>query len=158
MVLHTGTYEVSDTSQRTRISGVNKQGEAQPRPRCRFMETPYHIKDRTRGTSLAVQGLRIHLPTQGTQALSLVWEDPKCHGANKPVATTTEARPPETMLHKTEASTPRHTAPLLPHWRKPGHSSKDPVQPKQIQALKKGSWKHILYHIGVAKSQTRLSG
>ena len=123
MVLHTGTYEVSDTSQRTRISGVNKQGEAQPRPRCRFMETPYHIKDRTRGTSLAVQGLRIHLPTQGTQALSLVWEDPKCHGANKPVATTTEARPPETMLHKTEASTPRHTAPLLPHWRKPSTAS-----------------------------------
>ena len=136
---------------------MNKQGEAQPRPRCRFMETPYHIKDRPRGTSLVVQRLRIHLPTQGTQALSLVWEDPKCHGTNKPVATTTEARPPETMLPKTEASTPRHTAPLLPHWRKPGQSSKDPVQPKQIQTLKKGSWKHIHYHIGVAKSQTRLS-
>ena len=36
-------------------------------------------------TSLVVQWLRICLPKQGTQVPSLVWEDPTCHGASKPV-------------------------------------------------------------------------
>ena len=31
------------------------------------------------------QGLGIHLPMQETQVRSLVWEDPTCHGASKPV-------------------------------------------------------------------------
>ena len=30
------------------------------------------------GTSLVVQWLRIHLPTQGTQVQSLIWEGPTC--------------------------------------------------------------------------------
>ena len=29
--------------------------------------------------------VRIHLPMQGTQVRALVWEDPTCHGATKPV-------------------------------------------------------------------------
>ena len=33
--------------------------------------------------SLVVQWLRIHLPMQGTQVLSLVQEDLTCHGATK---------------------------------------------------------------------------
>ena len=37
------------------------------------------------GTSLVVQWLRIHLPTQGTQVQSLVQEDPTCIGATKPM-------------------------------------------------------------------------
>ena len=37
------------------------------------------------GTSLVVQWLRIRLPMQGTQVRALVWEDPTCHGATKPV-------------------------------------------------------------------------
>ena len=37
------------------------------------------------GTSLVVQWLRIHLPMQGTRVRSLVWEDPTCRGAAKPV-------------------------------------------------------------------------
>ena len=36
-------------------------------------------------TSLVVQWLRICLPMQGTQVQSLVWEDPSCRGATKPV-------------------------------------------------------------------------
>jgi len=32
-----------------------------------------------------VQWLRIHLPMQGGWVQSLVWEDPTCHGATKPV-------------------------------------------------------------------------
>ena len=34
-------------------------------------------------TSLVVQGLRIHLPMQGTQVLPLVQEDLTCYGATK---------------------------------------------------------------------------
>ena len=32
------------------------------------------------------QWLRIHLPMQGTQVPSLVWEDPTCRGATKAVS------------------------------------------------------------------------
>ena len=38
-----------------------------------------------KGTSLVIQWLRIHLPMQGTQVRSLVWEDPTCHKATKRV-------------------------------------------------------------------------
>ena len=43
------------------------------------------IQEETRGTSLAAQWLRIRLPKQGTQVRALVWEDPTCRGATKPV-------------------------------------------------------------------------
>ena len=36
-------------------------------------------------TSLVVQWLRILLPMQGTRVRVLVWEDPTCRGATKPV-------------------------------------------------------------------------
>ena len=39
----------------------------------------------TTGTSLVAQWLRICLPTQGTWVRSLVWEDPTCRRATKPV-------------------------------------------------------------------------
>ena len=35
--------------------------------------------------SLVAQWLRIHLPMQRTQVRALVWEDPTCRGATKPV-------------------------------------------------------------------------
>ena len=35
--------------------------------------------------SLVAQWLRIHLPMQGTWVRALVWEDPTCHGATKPM-------------------------------------------------------------------------
>ena len=37
------------------------------------------------GTSPVTQWLRIHLPMQGTRVCYLVWEDPTCCGATKPV-------------------------------------------------------------------------
>ena len=37
------------------------------------------------GTSLVAQWLRIRLPMQGTWVRALVWEDPTCRGATKPV-------------------------------------------------------------------------
>ena len=36
-------------------------------------------------TSLVAQWLGIRLPVQGTRVRALVWEDPTCHGATKPV-------------------------------------------------------------------------
>ena len=38
------------------------------------------------GASLVVQWLRIRLPMQGTQVRALVWEDPTCRGATRPVS------------------------------------------------------------------------
>ena len=35
--------------------------------------------------SLVAQWLRIRLPMQGTRVLALVWEDPTCRGATKPM-------------------------------------------------------------------------
>ncbi|KAJ8780721.1 hypothetical protein J1605_000764 [Eschrichtius robustus] len=37
------------------------------------------------GTSLVSQWLRTHLPMQGTWVRALVWEDPTCCGATKPM-------------------------------------------------------------------------
>ena len=39
----------------------------------------------TWGTSLVSQWLRIRLQMQGTWVRPLLWEDPTCHGATKPV-------------------------------------------------------------------------
>ena len=38
------------------------------------------------GASLVAQWLRIRLPMQGTRVRALVWEDPTCHGATRPVS------------------------------------------------------------------------
>ena len=44
------------------------------------------VKSDIRGASLVVQWLRICLPMQRTRVRALVWEDPTCHGATKPVS------------------------------------------------------------------------
>ena len=38
------------------------------------------------GASLVAQWLRVCLPMQGTWVRALVWEDPTCHGATRPVS------------------------------------------------------------------------
>ena len=38
------------------------------------------------GASLVAQWLRICLLMQGTRVRALVWEDPTCHGATRPVS------------------------------------------------------------------------
>ena len=44
-----------------------------------------HFKKYVPGTSLVAQWLRICLPMQGTRVRALVWEDPTCRSATKPV-------------------------------------------------------------------------
>ena len=43
-------------------------------------------QDYDSGASLVAQWLRICLPMQGTQVRALVWEDPTCRGATRPVS------------------------------------------------------------------------
>ena len=43
-------------------------------------------------TSLVIQWIRTHLPTQGTQVWSLVQKDPTCHRATRPVCHNYRAR------------------------------------------------------------------
>ena len=38
------------------------------------------------GNSLVAQWLRVCLPMQGTRVRALVWEDPTCRGAIRPVS------------------------------------------------------------------------
>ena len=51
--------------------------------KCHF--TFFTLVKNVSGTSLVAQGLRIHLPMQGTRVRALVREDPTCRGATKPV-------------------------------------------------------------------------
>ena len=44
------------------------------------------IKRNEMGASLVAQQLGICLPMQGTRVRALVWEDPTCRGAAKPVS------------------------------------------------------------------------
>ena len=45
-----------------------------------------HMIKNKQGASLVAQWLRICLPMQGTRVRALVWEDPTCHGATRPVS------------------------------------------------------------------------
>ena len=47
------------------------------------MET---FKNRIDRASLVAQWLRIRLPMQGTRVRALIWEDPTCRGATRPVS------------------------------------------------------------------------
>ena len=56
------------------------QPMAPPSPGCSGQK-PWGL-----GASLVAQWLRICLPMQGTRVRALVWEDPTCRGATKPVS------------------------------------------------------------------------
>ena len=47
--------------------------------------TILQLKKKRPRASLVAQWLRICLPMQGTRVRALVWEDPTCRGATKPV-------------------------------------------------------------------------
>ena len=47
---------------------------------------PKVIQNDDLGASLVAQWLRVCLPMQGTWVRALVWEDPTCRGATRPVS------------------------------------------------------------------------
>ena len=51
-----------------------------------FLKSNGIFKKAIWGASLVVQWLRICLPMQGTRVRALVWEDPTCRGATRPVS------------------------------------------------------------------------
>ena len=59
------------------------------------------------GTSLVAQWLRICLPMQGTRVRALVWEDPACCGATKPMRHNYWACALEPMSHNYWACVPQ---------------------------------------------------
>ena len=106
------------------------------------MEARAHHRD-----FLVVQWLRIHLPMQGTWVQSLVWEDPTCPRATKPLCHnywSPHSRACEPQLLKSECLEPvvctavrspctaMKSTPSLCNKRKPVpvFSNKDPAQPK----------------------------
>ena len=52
---------------------------------CPYHGIPLSNKKEQNRASLVAQWLRVCLPTQGTRVRALVWEDPTCRGATKPV-------------------------------------------------------------------------
>ena len=90
-----------------------------------------------RGASLAAQWLRVRLPMQGTRVRALVWEDPTCRGATRPVShnywacASGASAPQQERPRQWEAHAPRwRVAPACRNERKPSHRNEDPTQPK----------------------------
>ena len=86
-------------------------------------------------TSLVAQLLRISLPMQGTRVWTLVWEDPTCRGATKPVCHNYWACALEPVSHNSWTRVPQllkptHLEPVLRNKRshsneKPAHHNKE---------------------------------
>ena len=94
-------------------------------------------KELATGASLVAQWFRVCLPMQGTWVRALVWEDPTCHGATKPVShnywacASGACAPKRERPRQWEAHTPQwRVAPICRNWRKPSHRNEDPTQPK----------------------------
>ena len=97
------------------------------------------LSEKSFRASLVVQWLRICLLMQGTRVRALVWEDPTCRGATRPVSRNYWAcmsgacAPQQERPRWWEARAPRwRVAPACHNWRKPSHRNEDPTQPKKL--------------------------
>ena len=82
------------------------------------------------GTSLVAQWIRICLPMQGTWVRTLVWEDPTCRGATRPVrhnywACALEPASHNYWAHVPQLLKPTHLEPMLRNKR--SHSKEKPA-------------------------------
>ena len=96
---------------------------------------PFKIKPTW--ASLVAQWLRVCLPMQGTRVRALVWEDPTCRGATRPVGHSCWACASGACALQQER--PWQWEARAPRWRvvparckskKPSHRNEDPMQPK----------------------------
>ena len=90
------------------------------------------IKTKIRA-SLVVQWLRIRLPVQGTQVGALVWEDPTCHGATKPVCHNYWACALEPASHDYWAREPQLLSPCATTTEAHAPRAHAPQQEKPLQ-------------------------
>ena len=122
---------------------------------------------KARWASLVAQWLRICLPMQGTRVRALVWEDPTCRGATKPVSHNYWACASETCAPQQErprqwkVRAPRwRVAPACHSWRKPSHRNEDPTQPKInkliLKKIKKKKFKQKNQKTNNKKKKARL--
>ena len=103
---------------------------------CLLIINCFSLKKKLRA-SLVAQWLRICLPMQGTQVRALVWEDPTCRGATRPVShnywacASGSCAPQQERPRQWEARAPRwRVVPARHNWRKPSPRNEDPTQPK----------------------------
>ena len=85
-----------------------------------------HILKNTHRISLVAQWLRNCLPVQGTRLRALVWEDPTCCGATKPVRHNTE---PALQSPRATTTEPARLEPVLRNKR--SHCNERPVCHKE---------------------------
>ena len=115
--------------------------------------------------SLVAQWLRVRLPMQGTRVRALVWEDPTCRGATKPVSHSYWAcasgacAPQRERPRQWEARAPRwRMAPARRNWRKPSHRNEDPMQPKINKLINFLKIQHTRYCISSSLTLQNLAG
>ena len=116
------------------------------------------------GMSLVVQWLRIHLPMQGTKVQSLVWEDPTCQGATKPVRHSHWAHELlEPMCcsrrshhHEKPAHHNQERPPLATNRGNPSCSNKGPVQSKISKYWKKTQKKWVRWNMYLSRGKCRM--
>ena len=75
-----------DTNDNENTMTLNLWDAAKAILRGKFKAIQAYLKKQETGASLVAQWLRICLPMQGTRVRALVWEDPTCRGATKPVS------------------------------------------------------------------------
>ena len=121
-------------------------------------------------TSLVVRWIRIRLPTQRTQVLSLVWEDSMCHRAAKPLSHDYGAHGPQIRSPRTSISrvhtprvcasqqerppggqpwaSPQRAAPIHCNQGSPVRGREDPAQPKSKTVSEICSLDTETHHVG----------
>ena len=87
----------------------------------RWTRKNIYIKIVKKRRSLMLQGLRTHLPIQDTWVQSLIWDDPLCPGAAKPLNHNHWAHAPEQVSLNYRAHAPQVLKPMC---IEPVHSNK----------------------------------
>ena len=69
------------------LQGQETRNKDKQKNKTKHQTSSAKVKTKTKcRASLLAQWLRIRLPMQGTRVRALVWEDPTCHGATRPVS------------------------------------------------------------------------
>ena len=106
--------------------------------KCEGLEVSWRIRMHRLGTSLVAQWLRICLPMQGTRVRALVWEDPTCRGATRPVSHNYWACALEPASHSYWACVPQLLKPTCLEpvlHNKRSHGNEKPTRRKEEEPL-----------------------